>query len=116
MNQNDLYVTAVRENVRVFTLGGESIASSYGANCTAVVRRQSVLLVDPLIAPVYARQIGAAVASWTPLPILLRNFSSCRNENPLKNVGPDRRWDRALRQKKSRVLPASSQRLSSTKH
>ena len=69
MNQNDLYVTAVRENVRVFTLGGESIASSYGANCTAVAGRESVLLVDPLIVPVYARQIGAAVASWTPLPI-----------------------------------------------
>jgi cyclase len=69
VNQNDLHVTAARENIRVFTLGGESIATSYGANCTAVAGRESVLLVDPLIAPAYARQIEAAIASWTPLPI-----------------------------------------------
>jgi len=69
MSENDLHVASVRENVRVFTLGGESIVTSYGANCTAVAGRESVLLVDPLIAPVYARQIEAAVASWTPLPI-----------------------------------------------
>jgi cyclase len=69
MSENDLHVTAVRENVRVFTLGGDSIATSYGANCTAVAGRESVLIVDPLIAPAYAREIEAAVASWTPLPI-----------------------------------------------
>lgn len=69
MSENLLRVTAIRENVRVFTLGGESIATSYGANCTAVAGRESVLLVDPLIAPACARRIEAAVASWTPLPI-----------------------------------------------
>jgi cyclase len=69
MSENELHVTPVRESVRVFTLGGDSIATSYGANCTAVAGRESVLLVDPLIAPAYARRIEAAVASWTPLPI-----------------------------------------------
>jgi len=69
MSENDLHVTAVRENVRVFTLGGGWITTKYGANCTAVAGRQNVLLVDPLIAPAYARQIEAAVASWRPLPI-----------------------------------------------
>ena len=69
MSEEALHVTAVRPNIRVFTLGGESIATSYGANCTAVAGRESVLLVDPLIAPAYARRIEAAIASWTPLPI-----------------------------------------------
>jgi cyclase len=69
MNEITLSVTALRDNVRVFTLGGESIATSYGANCTAVAGRESVLLVDPLIAPAFARRIEAAIAAWTPLPI-----------------------------------------------
>jgi cyclase len=64
-----LRVETIRENVRVYSLGGESIATSYGANCTAIAGRAAVLLVDPLIAPAYARQIEEAVASWTPLPI-----------------------------------------------
>jgi len=48
LSQTGLRTTALRDNVRVFTLGGESIATSYGANCTAVAGRESVLLVDPL--------------------------------------------------------------------
>jgi len=43
--------TRLRENVSVWTLGGDRIESSYGANCTAVIGREAVLLVDPLIAP-----------------------------------------------------------------
>jgi cyclase len=69
LSQIGLRTTALRDNVRVFTLGGESIETSYGANCTAVAGRERVLLVDPLIAPAYARHIEAAVGSWTPLPI-----------------------------------------------
>jgi hypothetical protein len=30
--RDDLHITAVRENICVFPLGGESIATSYGAN------------------------------------------------------------------------------------
>jgi cyclase len=69
LSRVDLQTTSLRDNVRVYTLGGESIATSYGANCTAVAGRECVLLVDPLIAPKYASQIEIAVASWTSLPI-----------------------------------------------
>ncbi len=47
----ELSETRLRENVSVWTLGGDRIESSYGANCTAVIGREAVLLVDPLIAP-----------------------------------------------------------------
>ncbi len=49
--------TRLRENVFVWTLGGESLATSYGSNCTAIVGRNATLLVDPFIAPVFARQV-----------------------------------------------------------
>lgn len=69
LSQMGLQTTSLRDNVRVFTLGGESIGTSYGANCTAIAGGEGVLLVDPLIAPAYARQIEAAVASWKQLPV-----------------------------------------------
>ncbi len=61
--------TELRDNVWVWTLGGEEIASSYGANCTAVVGREAVLLVDALIAPAHARLVEAALATKTRLPV-----------------------------------------------
>ncbi|HET7452218.1 MAG TPA: MBL fold metallo-hydrolase [Thermoanaerobaculia bacterium] len=54
--------TQLRENVFVWTLGGEEIPTSYGANCTAVAGRRATLLVDPLIAPAHARLVGDAAA------------------------------------------------------
>jgi cyclase len=69
LSRVDLQTTLLGDNVRVYTMSGESIATSYGANCTAVAGRESVLLVDPLIAPKSARQVEIAVASWTSLPI-----------------------------------------------
>jgi cyclase len=66
----DLIETPVRPNVFVYAFrGGETIADSYGANCTAVVGRDAVLLVDPLIAPAHARRVEAAVASRTRTPV-----------------------------------------------
>ena len=38
--------TRLREKVWVWTLGGDRIETSYGANCTAVVGRDSVLEGD----------------------------------------------------------------------
>jgi cyclase len=64
-----LHETRVRENIRVFTLGGDRIETSFGANCTAVVGRQAVLLVDPLIAPAYARLVEEALAAKTSLRV-----------------------------------------------
>jgi len=39
--------TRLADDLFVWTLGGEEIATSYGANCTAVLGRDAVLLVDP---------------------------------------------------------------------
>jgi cyclase len=64
-----LQETKVRENIRVWTLGGDEVPSSFGANCTAVFGRGGVLLVDPLIAPAHARLVGEAVRRETDLPI-----------------------------------------------
>jgi cyclase len=61
--------TEVRDNVWVWTLGGERIESSYGSNCTAVAGREAVLLVDPLIAPAHARLVEAALRTKTRLPV-----------------------------------------------
>jgi glyoxylase-like metal-dependent hydrolase (beta-lactamase superfamily II) len=62
--------TQVRDNVWVWTLGGEEIASSYGANCTAVAGRDAVLLIDALIAPAHARLVEAALREKTALPVM----------------------------------------------
>jgi glyoxylase-like metal-dependent hydrolase (beta-lactamase superfamily II) len=59
----------LRENVWVWTLGGDRIETSYGANCTAVIGGESVLLVDPLIAPALARLVETAVQEKTSLPV-----------------------------------------------
>lgn len=61
--------TQLRDNVWVWTLGAEEIASSYGANCTAVAGRDSVLLVDALIAPAHARLVEDALRARTRLPV-----------------------------------------------
>jgi cyclase len=47
----------------VGTLGGDTMATSYGANCTAIAGDAGTLLVDPLIAPAHARLVAAALAA-----------------------------------------------------
>lgn len=69
MSADVLRETRLRENVWVWTLGGDRIESSWGANCTAVVGRDSVLLVDSLIAPAHARLVEAALRQKTRLPV-----------------------------------------------
>jgi cyclase len=61
--------TQVRENVWVWTLGEDRIETSYGANCTAVAGRDSVLVVDPFIAPSLARLVEKALREKTSLPV-----------------------------------------------
>mgnify|MGYP003288536220 CR=1 FL=1 len=58
----------VREDIWVLTLGEEHIETSYGANCTAIIGSESVLVVDPLIAPALARLVENAIAGRTNLP------------------------------------------------
>ena len=66
---DSLRETRVTERVRVWTLGGERLESSYGANCVGIVGREAVLLVDSLIAPAHARLVEEAVRAWTGVPI-----------------------------------------------
>jgi cyclase len=61
--------TRVRENVWVWTFGGDRIETSYGANCTAVIGRDSVLIVDPFIVPAFARLVENALRQRTSLPV-----------------------------------------------
>jgi len=63
--------TAVRSNVVVWTLGGETMRTGYGTNCTAVWGRDAVLLVDPLIAPAHARMVEDALRRHTDAPVRL---------------------------------------------
>jgi len=65
----DLRGRRLAGNVFVWTLGGESVASSYGSNGGAIIGRDAVLVVDPLIAPSYARLVEEAVRKETSLPI-----------------------------------------------
>lgn len=64
-----LQETPLGARARVWTLGGERLESSYGANCTAVAGSDAVLLVDPLIAPAHARLVADAVRAWTDRPV-----------------------------------------------
>src|SRR5512135_1157500 len=59
---NALRETRLRDDVVVWTLGGEEIATSYGANCTGIFGREATLLVDPLIAPAHARLVETALS------------------------------------------------------
>ena len=61
--------TRIRDNVWVWTLGGETMATSYGANCTAVLGWDAVLLVDPFITPAHARRVERALREKTSLPL-----------------------------------------------
>ncbi len=64
-----LIETLVRSNIVVMTLGGEVMQTAYGTNCTAIIGRDAVILVDPLIAPAPARLIEEAVRARTSAPV-----------------------------------------------
>jgi cyclase len=57
-----LHETVLSPRCLVFTLGGDTPLTSWGANCTAVAGRDGTLVVDPLIAPAHARLVEASLA------------------------------------------------------
>lgn len=59
----------IRENVFVWTLGGDTIDTSYGTNAVGIIGSDAVSLVDPLIAPAHARLVAAALREHTELPV-----------------------------------------------
>jgi cyclase len=71
MQARALTETQVREHVFVWTLGGDSIHTSYGTNCIALIGADGVLLVDPLIAPAHARLVETALREKTSAPVRL---------------------------------------------
>ncbi len=69
MSEPELHETRLSEDVFVWTLGGETLATSYGSNCTAVIGADAILLVDPFIAPAYARFVEKKLRQTTPLSV-----------------------------------------------
>ncbi len=61
--------TQVNERVVVFSTGGEDLPSCWGANAIAVLGEGGTLLVDPLVAPVYARELERLLAERGAGPV-----------------------------------------------
>lgn len=59
----------VNERVLVFTTAGETLEASYGANAVAVLGEAGTLLVDPLVAPAYGREIRRLLARRGAPPV-----------------------------------------------
>lgn len=55
--------TVVNERVAVYSTGGEDVLSAWGANAVAVLGDGETLLVDPLVAPAYARDLTWLLAA-----------------------------------------------------
>lgn len=64
-----LHETQIKGNIFVWTLGGDTIETSYGANCTGIIGTDAVLLIDPLIAPAHARLVDDALKERTDAPV-----------------------------------------------
>ena len=64
-----LETTDLSPRALVLTLGGDGLATSYGANCLALQGRDGTLLVDPLVAPAHARRVEEALSArgWPPV-------------------------------------------------
>src|SRR5574341_1078157 len=65
----DLIETRIRDNVIVWTLGGDTIQTSYGTNATAVIGADAVLLIDPLIAPRYGHRLAQKIRAYMEAPV-----------------------------------------------
>ncbi|MGH2454373.1 MAG: MBL fold metallo-hydrolase [bacterium] len=61
----------MRPHVLVWTLGGETMQSSYGANCVGVIGADAALIIDPLIAPAHGRLVREALRRHTDAPVRL---------------------------------------------
>jgi cyclase len=57
------------EAVSVFTHGGETLATSYGANAVAFFGEGATVLVDPFVSPVQAAELGALLRARDRSPV-----------------------------------------------
>ena len=61
--------TPVGPRVVVWSTGGETLETSYGANAVAVLGDGETLLVDPLVAPAYGRELKRLLAERGAGPV-----------------------------------------------
>src|ERR1035441_3063081 len=57
------------EAVSVFTHGGETLATSFGANAVAFFGDGAIVLVDPFVSPVQAAGLDALLRARTAAPV-----------------------------------------------
>ncbi len=65
----DLQETRIRDNVVVWTFGGDTIQTAFGTNAVAVIGDDAVLLVDPLIAPAHGHRLAQKLRALTEAPV-----------------------------------------------
>jgi len=75
--------TRVHDNLIVYTLGGDTMPTSYGTNAVAVLGERAVLLVDPLIAPAHGRLLEAALRRHTDAPVRFVLFTHHHTDHSL---------------------------------
>jgi glyoxylase-like metal-dependent hydrolase (beta-lactamase superfamily II) len=61
--------TRVNDRVLVFSTGGEDLPTGWGANAVALLGEGETLLVDPLVAPAYARELKRLLAARGAGPV-----------------------------------------------
>jgi cyclase len=61
--------TRINDRLYVWTLGGDEISTSYGANCAGIIGDDAVVLIDPLIAPAHAALVERALREKTSVPV-----------------------------------------------
>jgi glyoxylase-like metal-dependent hydrolase (beta-lactamase superfamily II) len=58
-----LSTTELSASLLVFSLGGDTLETGYGANCVAFAGRDATVVVDPLVSSVHARLVHDALRS-----------------------------------------------------
>jgi cyclase len=61
--------TRLSDAVSVFSYGGETLATSYGANAVAFFGDGAVVLVDPFVSPVQAAELETRLRERTAAPV-----------------------------------------------
>ena len=61
--------TRLSSAVSVFTYGGETLATSYGANAVAFFGRGGIVLVDPFVSPLMAAELDARLRAHAADPV-----------------------------------------------
>ena len=75
--------TRVQKDILVFSLGGDTMPTSYGANAVAVIGERAIMLVDPLIAPAHGRLIETALRRHTDAPVRYVVFTHHHTDHSL---------------------------------